>query len=108
MHNYAKIAYDQNLNDKKIKEFYNEVKAKFDAAADRKKAAENVETDAPAKEEEKVSELAEKPKTTETTTERKGLKRVIVTDPEDSRASKAAPTSKKEDDPVIIEEEVKQ
>lgn len=54
-HNYAKKAYEGQPNDKKVKELYEKVKAKFE----------------------------ESTKTTEG--EKKGLKKVIVTDPEEEK-----------------------
>lgn len=91
VHNYAKKAQQANPKDKKLQAFYDEVRAKFEAYETKKaEAAKEKE------EERRASELAgpakaedkEEEKVPErTAAERKGLKKVIVTDPEEEKAA---------------------
>lgn len=76
IYNYAQKALDVNPNDAKLTEFRNELKVKFD------------KLQAKDKEEKKAAEEA-KPKP-ETQAKGKGLKRVIVTDPEEEKETKKA------------------
>lgn len=108
VHNYAKKACAGAPNDKKLREFYDEVKVKFDAykaAQDalNAKAKEEEKQAAPEKEKEAAPVVPEKSEQ-----EKKGLRRVIVTDPEEEKAKakkeeKTEPAWKAEE-PIIQEE----
>ena len=74
VHNYAKKALSGNPNDKKVKELYEAVKAKFE---------ESQKKDQPVPEKE---EAPKEPKAEELTEgEKKGLKKIIITDPEEEK-----------------------
>jgi tetratricopeptide (TPR) repeat protein len=94
VHNYAKKACVGLPNDKKLREFYDEVKVKFDAYqaaqdAAKAKAAEE-EKQAAAEKEQDTAPVAEE----KSEPAKKGLRRVVVTDPEEERAK-----AKKEQQP---------
>lgn len=112
VHNYAKKACVGLPNDKKLREFYDEVKVKFDAYqaeqdAANAKAKEEEKQAAPEKEKESAPVSQEKSEP-----EKKGLRRVIVTDPEEEKATskkeQQPEKAKKVEEPVIQEEEKKQ
>ena len=88
VYNYAQKALDASPNDAKLKDFRNEVKAKFDDYKAKQQAEEEPVTKA-TEESKTEKEAGEEPRSEG---QAKGLKRVRVTDPEEA----GRPAAKKE------------
>ena len=90
VHNYAKKAHQGNPNDKKVKELYDQVRAKFEESQKKEEA--------PKQEAPKEEELTEG--------EKRGFKKVIITDPEEEKqkAEKKKQEESKKEEPKIKEE----